>query len=69
CPFYWSLHRSGTNRLTAEQADELGFPPVNFKARAHGYSWDSDIYAMYHDFHQGKGFDPESEDIARRMEY
>ncbi|KAJ6602944.1 hypothetical protein B0H10DRAFT_1887139, partial [Mycena sp. CBHHK59/15] len=35
----------------------------------HGYSWDGSVYTGLRQFHQGKGFDPDSQEISRHLEY
>ncbi|KAJ7669878.1 hypothetical protein DFH06DRAFT_157576 [Mycena polygramma] len=67
CPAYWSLEPSGAHPLSKEEATELGFPTLHFKAEASGYSWDSSVYTGLAKFHQAKGFDPYSQDVARHL--
>ncbi|KAJ7669923.1 hypothetical protein DFH06DRAFT_158545 [Mycena polygramma] len=67
CPAYWSLELSGAHALSREEAMELGFPPLQFRREAWGHSWDSSVYAGLAKFHQAKGFDPYSQDVARHL--
>ncbi|KAF7374209.1 hypothetical protein MSAN_00303000 [Mycena sanguinolenta] len=67
CPAYWSLDPSGTERLTLEEATSLGFPAFQFSTRVDGFSWDASVYAGLRQFHKGKGFDPDSQDVARHL--
>ncbi|KAJ7035443.1 hypothetical protein C8F04DRAFT_530346 [Mycena alexandri] len=69
CPAYWSLDPSGLDRLTAEETTQLGFPSLRLTTQVHGYFWDTSVYAGLRQFHQAKGFDPESQDVARHMGY
>lgn len=69
CPAYWSLDPSGVERLTAEEATDLGFPSLEFYTTVSVRSWDASVYAGIREFHQAKGFDPESQDVARYMGY
>ncbi|KAJ6450949.1 hypothetical protein C8R47DRAFT_312090 [Mycena vitilis] len=70
CPAYWSLDPSGGERLTTEQAIELGFPTLQFSTEIDGIYWDDDrLYAGLRKFHQAKGFDPYSQDVARHLGY
>ncbi|KAF8134049.1 hypothetical protein K438DRAFT_2031490 [Mycena galopus ATCC 62051] len=69
CPSYWSTDPSGAKRLATEGAKALGFPNIQLEMRAEGYSWDGSVYVGLHQFHQGKGFDPESQDVARHLGY
>ncbi|KAJ7197712.1 hypothetical protein C8J57DRAFT_1029209, partial [Mycena rebaudengoi] len=61
---YWSLDPSGTERLGSEEAERLGFP--SFTVRM---SWDDLVYAGIREFHEAKGFDPYSQDVAREFGY
>ncbi|KAF7337102.1 hypothetical protein MVEN_02147800 [Mycena venus] len=67
CPAYWSLDPSGTERLGTEDALELGFPSIQFSTEISGLFWDNSVYDGLYQFHQGKGFDPNSRDIARHL--
>ncbi|KAJ7800092.1 hypothetical protein B0H13DRAFT_1485618, partial [Mycena leptocephala] len=64
---YWSLDPSGVERLSMEEAINLGFLLMDFNMEIYGFSWDASIYAGLRQFHLGKGFDPESQDIARHL--
>ncbi|KAJ7153829.1 hypothetical protein C8R46DRAFT_1006501 [Mycena filopes] len=66
-PAYWSLDASGVERLSTKEATELGFPPLELSTRVQGYAWDASIYAGLRKFHQAKGFDPESQEVARHL--
>ncbi|KAJ7025823.1 hypothetical protein C8F04DRAFT_127015 [Mycena alexandri] len=67
CPAYWSLDFSGLERLTMEEAMHLGFPSLEFKSKVIGTFWEDEIYAGLRQFHAGKGFDPDSQDLARHL--
>lgn len=64
CPAYWSLDPLGTERLSTEDAADLGFPSVVFSMIIRGTSWDASVYAGLHQFHRAKGFDPDSQEVA-----
>ncbi|KAJ7111709.1 hypothetical protein C8R44DRAFT_558510, partial [Mycena epipterygia] len=64
---YWSLDPSGRERLSHWKASMLGFPALGFKMKLWGRSWNDSVYAGLRRFHLGKGFDPNSQDIARHM--
>ncbi|KAJ7168820.1 hypothetical protein C8R46DRAFT_240071 [Mycena filopes] len=66
-PAYWSLDPSGVERLSMEEATQLGFPRFTLTTEVHGVSWDTSVYAGLRQFHQAKGFDPESQDVARHL--
>ncbi|KAJ7104879.1 hypothetical protein C8R44DRAFT_886905 [Mycena epipterygia] len=67
CPAYWSLNSSGGHRLCPEDASNLGFPSLEFTMQAEVSSWPENVYAALSRFHAGKGFDPNSQDIARHL--
>ncbi|KAJ7679565.1 hypothetical protein DFH06DRAFT_944835, partial [Mycena polygramma] len=66
---YWSLEPSGAHPLSREEAMELGFPTLQLRTEVEGFSWDSSVYAGLAKFHQAKGFDPYSQDVARHVGY
>ncbi|KAJ7851837.1 hypothetical protein B0H14DRAFT_2761147 [Mycena olivaceomarginata] len=66
-PAYWSLDRSGSPRLSTEEASTLGFPSFQLEMTVDTTSWDESVYAGLSEFHAGKGFDPNSRDIARHL--
>ncbi|KAJ7712144.1 hypothetical protein B0H16DRAFT_1744491 [Mycena metata] len=67
CPAYWSLDPLGVDRLSMEAATQLGFPGFKLTTKWEGASWDTSVYAGLRQFHQAKGFDPESQDVARHL--
>ncbi|KAJ6452404.1 hypothetical protein C8R45DRAFT_640495 [Mycena sanguinolenta] len=69
CVAYWSLDSSGVDRLSPENATSLGFPAFELSATAFGCSWGASVYEGLRQFHQAKGFDPYSQDVARHMDY
>ncbi|KAJ7821442.1 hypothetical protein B0H14DRAFT_1332868 [Mycena olivaceomarginata] len=69
CPAYWSLDPSGAARLSTEDAKILGFPLIHIETRAFRYSWDGGVYDGLRRFHQGRGFDPESQEAALYLGY
>ncbi|KAF7337203.1 hypothetical protein MSAN_02272600 [Mycena sanguinolenta] len=69
CPAYWSLDPSGATHLSSEEAQSLGFPVINIETRLYGTSWDESVYQGLRRFHAGKGFNPESQDMARDLGY
>ncbi|KAJ7914580.1 hypothetical protein B0H13DRAFT_2659165 [Mycena leptocephala] len=66
-PYFWSPNPSGVPRLSPDEAKDLGHPALNSNVFVHGLSWDSSVYAGLRQFHEGKGFDPYSHDIAKRL--
>ncbi|KAJ6512528.1 hypothetical protein C8R45DRAFT_1067778 [Mycena sanguinolenta] len=69
CPAYWSLDQSGGERLTSEEAGNLGFPPIQLSTDMCGRSWEASVYAGLRQFHRAKCFDPHSQNLARRLRY
>ncbi|KAF7374245.1 hypothetical protein MSAN_00307400 [Mycena sanguinolenta] len=67
CPAYWSLDHSGAERIAPEDAANLGFPSFSISTEIKGYSWDGSVYAGIRRFHAAKGFDPDSQDVARHL--
>ncbi|KAK6984808.1 hypothetical protein R3P38DRAFT_3102997 [Favolaschia claudopus] len=64
-PWYWSLDPSGVEGLSDEEATEIGFPTIEPLTRLGVISAANDsVYAGLRVFHEGKGFDPESQDVA-----
>ncbi|KAJ6615757.1 hypothetical protein B0H10DRAFT_1800877, partial [Mycena sp. CBHHK59/15] len=68
-PAYWSLDPSGVERLTTETSRKLGFPSLALTRGIFGISWNKPIYLALRQFYKAKGFDPESQDIARVLRY
>ncbi|KAJ6549637.1 hypothetical protein B0H10DRAFT_2128347 [Mycena sp. CBHHK59/15] len=68
-PAYWSLDPSGIEELSTEEAENLGFPPLELTMEVHGLSWPEMTYSALCQFHQAKGFDPASQDVARHLGY
>ncbi|KAJ7036951.1 hypothetical protein C8F04DRAFT_1093910 [Mycena alexandri] len=64
---YWSLDPSGVNRLSHWMATMLGFPSLSFKMKIWSRSWNDSVYTALRQFHSGKGFDPETQEVARHM--
>ncbi|KAJ7027345.1 hypothetical protein C8F04DRAFT_91934 [Mycena alexandri] len=69
CPAYWSLDPLGVERLTAKEATRLGFPSMRLATSVYGYSSDASVYTGLRQFHAAKGFDPDSQDVARHLGY
>ncbi|KAF7342842.1 hypothetical protein MSAN_02000300 [Mycena sanguinolenta] len=63
-PAYWSLDPSGSNPLSLDEASNLGFPFITIRTEVRWYHWDETVYDGMRKFHHGKGFDPESQDVA-----
>ncbi|KAF7360818.1 hypothetical protein MSAN_01110800 [Mycena sanguinolenta] len=68
-PAYWSLDPSGSEPLSVEEASSLGFPSMQLTTKVRVVYWDDTIYAGLRKFHEGKGVDPDSQDVARELGY
>ncbi|KAJ7623827.1 hypothetical protein B0H17DRAFT_1289410 [Mycena rosella] len=66
CPLK-EFQSDGPNR--SEEAENLGFPSIKLKMVVYLEAWDARVYEGLRRFHEGKGFDPYSQEIARHMEY
>ncbi|KAJ7207680.1 hypothetical protein C8J57DRAFT_348073 [Mycena rebaudengoi] len=66
CPAYWSVDPSGVDPLRMEAAHHR-FLSVDLTTTIEGWSWDATVYAGLRQFHQAKGFDPDSLDLARDL--
>jgi hypothetical protein len=64
CPAYWALDPFGADPSSWEDAANLGFPPLQLCTQITGLSWNASVYAGIRQFHQGKAFDPDSQDVA-----
>ncbi|KAJ7315799.1 hypothetical protein DFH08DRAFT_419984 [Mycena albidolilacea] len=67
CPAYWSLDPLGIDKLNTADAASLGFPSIRLSMKVKGKSWDTSLYAGLRHFHLVKGFDPDSQDVARHL--
>jgi hypothetical protein len=45
----------------------MGFPTLEWKSTVCRKAWDARIYAGLSQFHAAKGFDPNSQDVARAL--
>ncbi|KAJ7134148.1 hypothetical protein C8R46DRAFT_1139701 [Mycena filopes] len=68
-PAYWSLDPLGFDRLSTDKATRMGFPQLLLTTEIFGRSWDADVYAGVRQFHAAKGFDPDSQQVARHLGY
>ncbi|KAJ7762449.1 hypothetical protein B0H14DRAFT_2403634, partial [Mycena olivaceomarginata] len=68
CPAYLSFDPSSIEPLSTDEAIQFGFPSIRFKMNVYGHFWDTSVYAGLRQFHQGKGFDPYSQELARHLD-
>ncbi|KAJ6532500.1 hypothetical protein B0H19DRAFT_893828, partial [Mycena capillaripes] len=59
----------GVEHLSAEEAKNEGFPDIEFRMWARGRTWDDRVYTGVRQFHQAKGFDPYSPEVATELGY
>ncbi|KAJ6518054.1 hypothetical protein C8R47DRAFT_4012 [Mycena vitilis] len=69
CAAYWTLDPTGIERLSAEEATRLGFPAIALQTEIKLGCRDASVYAGLRKFHEAKGFDPDSQDVARHLGY
>ncbi|KAJ7893558.1 hypothetical protein B0H13DRAFT_2037448 [Mycena leptocephala] len=50
-----------------EDAADLGFPAIRLSTEIWGRSWDDSVYAGLRQFHEAKGFDPDSPNVVRYL--
>ncbi|KAF7364417.1 hypothetical protein MSAN_01102600 [Mycena sanguinolenta] len=53
--------------LSDEEASSLGFPPITQKTEVYSKSWDETVYAGLRKFDECKGFDLDSQDLAKEL--
>ncbi|KAJ7142028.1 hypothetical protein C8R43DRAFT_1109223 [Mycena crocata] len=64
---YWSLDAAGVDRLSAEEAKGLGFPSIQLNTTMELFIGDAKLFGSLRQLHEAKGFDPDSQDIARHL--
>ncbi|KAK7035609.1 hypothetical protein R3P38DRAFT_3483346 [Favolaschia claudopus] len=69
CVGYWSFDPSGVVRLSEDEAFERGFPTLRVSMRGYIDHWFGSVYTGLRQFHQAKGFNPDSQDLARHLGY
>ncbi|KAF7364439.1 hypothetical protein MSAN_01105000 [Mycena sanguinolenta] len=52
---------------TDEEASSLGLPSITQRTQVSFFSWDKTVYAGLRKFDESKGFDPESQDLAKEL--
>jgi hypothetical protein len=64
---YWSLNLSGDPPLAPAHEIALGLPSVKLEIVMEGRYYSPQVYEAIREFHQHKGFNPESQDVARKL--
>ncbi|KAF7363241.1 hypothetical protein MVEN_00677100 [Mycena venus] len=67
CPAYWSRDPNGLDPLDAEEAARLGYPTIKLHRYVRLQSCYSEVYTGLRQFHKAKGFDPDSQEVARHL--
>jgi hypothetical protein len=50
-----------------EDPMKLSFPSIQFSMEIWGWFWDASVYTGLWQFHKAKGFDPDTQAIARHL--
>ncbi|KAK7046209.1 hypothetical protein R3P38DRAFT_3420761 [Favolaschia claudopus] len=66
-PWYWSLDPNGAEKLNEEKATELGFPIIQPDITIRVKRWREFAYNGLSQFHEAKGFDPYSQEVAVKL--
>ncbi|KAJ7111712.1 hypothetical protein C8R44DRAFT_742095 [Mycena epipterygia] len=66
---YWSLDPFGPESLGVEEAQRMRLPSIELKMEVLGWSWNESVYKGLRQFHEGKGFEPDSQEVARGLGY
>ncbi|KAF8209402.1 hypothetical protein K438DRAFT_230045 [Mycena galopus ATCC 62051] len=66
-PAYWCLDPCGAQPLSPDEATHLGFPSLEFLTWVDFMSSDACVYTGLRNLYKAKGFDPESQDVARHL--
>ncbi|KAJ6504501.1 hypothetical protein DFH09DRAFT_943864, partial [Mycena vulgaris] len=64
---YWSRDPDGLDPIHTEEAARLGYPTAKLSSPVRFRSWDSDVYIGLRQFHEAKGFDADSQELARHL--
>ncbi|KAJ7274842.1 hypothetical protein C8J57DRAFT_1714590 [Mycena rebaudengoi] len=65
--YYWSRDPQGLSAYTTSA--RFGLPRVSFYAKVLAANWTESEYNLVGQFHRAKGFDPESQDVAKELGY
>ncbi|KAJ7757339.1 hypothetical protein DFH07DRAFT_772821 [Mycena maculata] len=66
-PYFWASGPAGTKLLAPDECDNLGLPRLKLSFQSWGTFWEPYHYSAIQEFHQAKGFDPESLDVTRLL--
>ncbi|KAF8209436.1 hypothetical protein K438DRAFT_231040 [Mycena galopus ATCC 62051] len=66
-PAYWSMDPCGAQRLSIQEATDAGFPSMKLTTRVCTRFYAAEVYSGLRNFYAAKGFDPESQDVARHL--
>jgi hypothetical protein len=66
---FWSFSPDRKERLTESKAEELGVPKVLLQTLVYGQSWSKQQYNLIHEVQLAKGFNPETSELAKYLDY
>jgi len=67
---YWCVDPSGASKFSLEDTASRGFPPPELELQVDVRIWkEGRVYRALRQFHQAKGFDPESQGVATHLGY
>ncbi|KAJ7863602.1 hypothetical protein B0H14DRAFT_2264546, partial [Mycena olivaceomarginata] len=66
---FWSFSPDGKERLKESEAEELGVPKVLLQTLVYGQSWSKQQYNLIHEVQLAKGFNPETNELAKYLDY
>jgi hypothetical protein len=67
CPAYWSCDPDGLDPIDTEEAARLGYLTIELRREVRFRSWRSHVYTGLRQFHEAKGLDPDSQELARHL--
>ncbi|KAJ7768282.1 hypothetical protein B0H16DRAFT_1882189 [Mycena metata] len=67
CPAYWSFDPAGREQLSPDVVSAIGLPSLGWEREILCRSWDTHVYSGLSQFHAAKGFDPNTQDVARHL--
>ncbi|KAJ7064450.1 hypothetical protein C8F01DRAFT_768315 [Mycena amicta] len=66
---FWSLDPQGREQLSWKEARKRGFPKLMIFNDFSTFQWDASVYEEIRAMHIAKGFNPDSQDVARHLGY
>ncbi|KAJ7057444.1 hypothetical protein C8F01DRAFT_1372121 [Mycena amicta] len=66
---FWSFDPLGREQLSWKEARARGFPKLILSNFVEAFQWDASVYEEIRAMHIAKGFDPDTQDVARHLGY